>query len=127
MRVYYAHAMVLYGTDYEQAEAEIIKTSLPGWEVVDPGDYEGNPEKDEQGMKYCFNLIDGCDALAFSKLMGVITSGVGLEVNYALSRYKPVYCIDGFGLKRVTKRVSYLTREATLRHYNFWRGTTGRR
>jgi hypothetical protein len=127
MRVYYAHAMVLYGTDLEKAEAEIIKARLPGYEVVDPGESEGNPEKDEQGMRYCFKLIDGCDALAFSRLMGKITSGVGLEIDYALSRYKSVYSIEGNGLSRVTRRVSYLTREATLKHYDFWRSTTGRK
>ena len=119
--------MVLYGTEIEKAEAEIIRARLPGYELVDPGEYEGNPEKSEQGMQYCFKLIDGCDALAFSRLLGKITSGVGLEVNYALSRYKPVYHIDRTGLIRVMKRVNYLSREDTLKHYDFWRSVTGRR
>jgi len=127
MRLYYAHAMVLYGTEIEKAETEIIRTRLPGCELVDPGEYEGNPEKSEQGMQYCFKLIDGCDALAFSKLLGKITSGVGLEANYALSKYMPVYFIDGNSLSRITKRVSYLTREDTWKHYDFWRSVTGRR
>jgi hypothetical protein len=127
LRVYYAHAMVLYGTDIEKAEVEIIRAHLPGYELVDPGEYEGNQEKSEQAMKYCFKLIDGCDALAFSKLLGKITSGVGLEANYALSNYKPVYFIDGNRLSRITRRVSYLTREDTWKHYDFWRSVTGRR
>lgn len=50
MRVYYAHAMVLYGTEIEKAEMEIIRTHLSGYELVDPGEYEGNPEKSEQAM-----------------------------------------------------------------------------
>ena len=125
-RVYYAHAMVLYGTDVEKVEAQVIKGQLQGYELVDPGDYEGNSEKSRQGMEYCFKLIDGCHALAFSRLLGKITAGVGLEVNYALSKYKPVYSIEGDKLTRVTREVNYLTREATLRHYEFWRRVTGR-
>lgn len=119
--------MVLYGTEIEEAEAGIIRARLPGYELVDPGEHESNPEKSEQAMQYCFKLIDGCDALAFSRLLGKITSGVGLEVNYALSRYKPVYHIDGNRLIRVMKRVNYLSREDALKHYDFWRSVTGRR
>ena len=118
--------MVLYGTELEKAEAGIIRASLPDYEIVDPGAYEDNPEKNAQAMQYCFGLIDGCDSLAFSRLLGKITSGVGLEVNYALSEYKPVYEIEGNRLSRVTRRVAYLTREETWKHYDFWRSVTGR-
>ncbi len=118
--------MVLYGTDIEKAETDLIKKNFSKAELVDPGVYENHPEKFNQGLKYCFGLIDGCDALVFSKLLGKVTAGVGREVNYTLSKRIPVYKLDSGVIKRINKPVKYLSREATLRHYDFWRKVTGR-
>ncbi len=126
MRVYYAHAMCTYGTDIEQEEIKLIKAHLPNSDIINPEAHEGNPEKSLQGMKYCFRLIDGCDVLVFSKLLQKITAGVGLEVNFALSKKIPVYLLQNAGLKRVEKPVRYLSREDTMRHYKYWRSITGR-
>jgi hypothetical protein len=58
--------------------------------------------------------------------MDKVTAGVGLEVNYALSKGIPVYELRNAKLERTTRTVRYLSREETLRHYDFWRQVTGR-
>ncbi len=126
MRLYYAHAMCLYGTDLEKEEVESILKGFPNHEIVDPGEHDGNPEKSRAGMKYCFNLIDGCDALVFSRLLGKVTAGVGLEISHALSKGIPVHELRNGEFKPIHRPVAYLSRDETIRHYEFWARVTGR-
>lgn len=126
MQVYYAHAMCIYGTDYEKEEIALIAKHLPNYEIVDPGSFQTNTEKSREGMQYCFRIIDNCHALAFSRLLNKVTAGVGLEVQYALSKAIPVYELQNGQLERTTRPVKSLSREDTLKHYDFWRRVTGR-
>lgn len=125
MQLYYAHAMCIYGTDYEK-EVGLIRKHFPDYQIVDPGSFQTNVEKSREGMKYCFGIIDGCHALVFSRLLGKVTAGVGLEVNYAISRPIPVYELQGGRIESVSRPVKFLSREDTLKHYSFWRSVTGR-
>ena len=84
MKIYYAHAMCIYGTDDEKEEILKIKNLFPDHAIVDPGTYASNPDKREEGMEYCKKLVFGCDKLVFTRLLGKITSGVELEINHAL-------------------------------------------
>ena len=126
LKLYYAHAMCIYGTELEEEERKQIAEKFPGYEIVDPGEYEGNPEKSRNGMKYCFGLIKDCNALVFSKLLSKVTAGVGLEVTFALSKGIPVFELGSNGFRLVKKPVPYLSRDETITHYEFWRRVTGR-
>ncbi len=125
-RLYYVHAMCIYGTEIEKEEINLLKKFFPKHELIDPGLHEGNVEKSLKGMKYCYELIDRCDDLAFTRLLGKITSGVGLEINHALRKGIPVYRLEDNKLERVSKNVKSLSREDTIRLYEFWRNITCR-
>ena len=42
-------------------------------------------------MDFWHKLIDECDIVCFSRLLEVVTSGVGDEVNYTIEKKKKVY------------------------------------
>jgi hypothetical protein len=127
MRVYYAHAMCIYGHPVERAERRQIKRRFPKCKIIDPGEYEGNLEKKVRGMQYCFELISNCDLLVFSRLYKQITSGVGLEISYALSKGIRVYELCGKRLKEIKRPRSCLSRQSTVQLYRIWRINEWRR
>jgi hypothetical protein len=109
--------MITYGTPGERAEKRLIKAKFTKCEIIDPGKYEDSKEKQRRGMKYCLQLVLGCDALVFSKWHNTITAGVGKEINYALRKGIPVYELRGRRLSSVHKRVAYLPRSETRQLY----------
>ena len=112
--------MCLYGTAIEKAELLAIAAYLPGYEIVNPGKLQSTDRNG--GMQYWFSLVDGCDALVFSRLLNRVTAGVGLEVNHALARPIPVHeLLHQDRMVGVAKPVQFLTREETLKHFEFWR------
>jgi hypothetical protein len=115
--------MCLYGTAFEKAELLAIASHLPDCEVVNPGTLQNNQSKSD-GMAYWFRLIDFCDALVFSRLLNRITSGVGLEVNHALARPIPVHELSHGKMMSVSNPVQFMTREETLKQFEFWRMVT---
>jgi hypothetical protein len=119
--LYYAHAMCLYGTEAESTEVSAITRCLPYYEIVDPSTLQSHADKSDDGMRYFFKVIDRCDALVFSRLLGEITAGVGLEVNHALTRLIPVYELDDGKTSRITRPVEFLSRDETLKQYALWR------
>ena len=121
MKIYYAHAMCIYGTDDEIEEINHIKSTFPDHSIVDPGTYASNPEKRRDGMSYCKKLVSECDALVFSKLLGKITAGVGIEINHALSEGKEVFELKDGRVKQVKKPVKYISRQDTIVLYGKYR------
>jgi len=117
MKVYYSHAIPLYGTKLEKREKQQILNNLPMAEIIDPGSYQDNLEKMRGGMEYCFRLIEKCNALVFTRFLGKITAGVGQEVNYALEARMPVHELRNRKLTKVVKSVNYLSRDETVRLY----------
>jgi hypothetical protein len=117
MRVYYSHAMKVYGTKEETVHRAIITDHFPGSTLVDPGTMQSNPEKARRGMEYCLELVDTCDSLVFVRYMEVITAGVGKEVNHALSRGKPVFELERTTIRPIKEPVDYLSREQTVALY----------
>lgn len=117
MRVYYSHAMPLYGTQTERLHKVIIESHFPGCVVVDPGTYQTNPEKARRGMEYCLELVDGCHSLVFSRYMNYVTAGVGVEVNHAISSKKPVFELAKRSFNEVLGPVKHLSREETVLLY----------
>jgi hypothetical protein len=123
--VYYAHAMCMYGTEVEADEIAAITKHLPFYDIVDPSALQTKADKSDDGMRYFFRVIDYCDALVFSRLLGNITSGVGLEVNHALTRHLTVYELVNGKIVKTTTPVKFLSREETLKKYALWRTTVG--
>jgi hypothetical protein len=126
--LYYAHSMCLYGTEVERAEVAAITRWLPYYCVVDPSTLQCHADKEDGdgGMRYFLRVIDRCDALIFSRLLGKVTAGVGLEVNHALTRRIPVYELGDGKVSQVAARVEFLSREETLAQYTLWRNSPGR-
>jgi len=119
-RNYHAHAICTYGRLTEMQEQAIIRQIFPDHEIVDPGLYEENEEKQLGGMDYCMKLVESCDALAFSRILGKVTSGVGQEVEHALALGRPVYEIIGLGVRQVFEPPRYVSREETRKLYDEW-------
>lgn len=117
MRVYYSHAMPLYGTQKEKLEKILITNYFPGCDIVDPGTYQSNVEKARRGMDYCLELVDQCESVVFSRYENFITAGVGKEVNHALSKAKLVYELKKGVLSQVGEPVEYLDRDETRMLY----------
>lgn len=72
MRIYYSHAMPLYGTPEENLQKQQISKNIPKAVIVDPGSYQDNPEKRSGGMMYCLELVEKCNGLVFTRLLDKI-------------------------------------------------------
>ena len=118
--------MCLCGTEVESAEVAAIKRRLPYYCVVDPSTLQGHADGGDDSMRYFLRVIDRCDALVFSRLLGKITAGVGLEVNYALTRRIPVYELGDGEISKIAMRVEFLSREETLSQYTLWHNSRSR-
>lgn len=87
----------------ESQELAAIRRRFKGG-VVNPAKYDDHPEKQRDTLGFCLRLIEGCDVVVFSRLLGKITAGVGREINHALKLKKPstsfatVSCPDRLGL-----------------------------
>ncbi len=114
MKLYYAHPMPFYGTKHESNEKQQILKNFPQAEIIDPGTFQSNPEKRRLGMEFCFKLISKCKILVFSKFRGKITSGVGIEINFAISKGIEVFELNVKKLKKVKKPVDYLSISETI-------------
>jgi hypothetical protein len=119
--LYYAHAMCIYGTFAERFELKRIRSGFRRVRIVNPAKYDGHPEKLEDTIGFCLRLVEKCDAVVFSRLLGKVTAGVGKEVNHALRLGRPVFELVGGQLKRRKNRVKYVSRAATIRLYERWR------
>jgi hypothetical protein len=119
-KAYYAHAMCLYGHLVERQEVATIRRRIKGAHIVNPAKYEGHPEKQRDKMAFCLRLVEECDVVVFSKLLGKITAGVGKEINYALRLKRPVYEICGGKLVRQVRPVNYLSVAHTISQYWRW-------
>ncbi len=89
-------------------------------EIVDPGSYEENEEKLLLGMDYCMKLVESCDAIAFSRIRGKVTAGVGKEVEHALALGKPAYELVDDAVRQVLEPPSYVSREESRKLYDQW-------
>ncbi len=117
MSLYYAHAMPIYQTSEEKNQLIKISRRFADETIVNPAKYSNHPEKRRDTMAFCYKLIDGCEFLVFSRWRGMITSGVGQEVNYALKCGKKVFELVKGKFVQINKPVSHLSFEETLRLY----------
>ena len=89
--------------------------------MVNPARYDGHPEKLRNTVGFCLRLVEKCDAVVFTRLMGRVTAGVGKEVNYAIRIGRPAVELVGSRIKRRKSRIKYISRAATIRLYTRWR------
>jgi hypothetical protein len=120
-KVYYAHAMCTYGEMDEWRELKHIRRELSRILIVNPAEYDGHPLKQTDTVGFCLGLVEGCDVVVFTRLMGKITAGVGKEVNYALKIGKPVFELANGKLIPRARKVVYITRRATINLYQKYR------
>jgi len=114
MKVYYAHAICLYGTEQEKKEIVLIREKLKDAEIINPVNYQSN------SMDFYLRLVDKCHIVVFSCLLGKVTAGVGKEVNYALKKGKDVYVLNGVSLIPIKSPVKYISRQSTRELYRKW-------
>lgn len=72
-------------------------------------------------MSYFLRVVGFCHILVFSRLLGEVTAGVGLEVNHALSLQRPVYELTCDEVNRITDPITPLTRNKTVELFARWR------
>ncbi len=107
MRVFYSHPMKLYGSDAERRDIALIEKRFVGYDVVDPSAYQSETEPGRE-TEYYLRILDTCDCLVFSRHFGNVTQGVKPEVEYALSKGKPVYELRDGRFIAVTRPVANL-------------------
>jgi hypothetical protein len=120
-RVYYAHAMCLYGELDEWRELKHIRRELSLISIVNPAKYDGHPLKRKDTVGFCLRLVEGCDVVVFTRLLGKIAAGVGKEVNHALKLGKPVFELSNGRLISRARKVTFVSRRATINLYRKYR------
>ena len=88
--------------ELEQSKAAVVSS------FVNTANYDDDPEKWRDTVGYCLRLIERCDVIVFSRLLGKITAGVGKEINHALKPKKPVYELYDRKMLRRIRPVRYL-------------------
>lgn len=124
MKIYYAHAICIYGTDDEKKELKHITSNFPDHHILNPG-LCSDPEKKDT-MDYYKALVSSCDILVFTRLLGKITSGVGIEINHALAENKTVFELNNGKVKQVKKPVKPISRKDTVSLYGKYQTKNGR-
>lgn len=121
MKVYYAHAICLFKSEQEQAELASIRAEFKDAEIINPDDQKYMWQKAKDHMGFLMTLVDQSDVLVYSRLLGEITQGVGLEINHALENGKAVFELNNGVFISVTSHVTMISREATrLLFHKFW-------
>src|SRR5258708_23069479 len=112
--IYYAHAMCLYGRSDERQQLTRIRKQFRRLKIVNPANYDDHPLKQADTVGFCLKLVEGCDLVVFSRLLGKITAGVGKEVNHALKIGKPVFELSPAKMVRRTRKLAYVSRRDTI-------------
>ncbi len=104
MKIYYAHAKLIYGKPQETRDISTLK--VLGFDVLNPNEEQYqhgcvlHPEYETNPMRYWEELMESCDAVAFRALPGgSIAKGVGTEVKRALELGMPVIELPSFCLR----------------------------
>jgi hypothetical protein len=88
-KVYYAHAISLYGTQQEQRDVATLEAL--GFEVINPNSVECQQGYAVQGMAYFARFAKECDLIAFRGLPdGDIPAGIAFEIKSFRDLNKPV-------------------------------------
>jgi hypothetical protein len=121
LQIWFAHAMCTYNRPSEAKELKQIASHFRKAVVVNPADYDDDPEKQNDLKNFCKRLVSSCDIVVFSRLLGKITAGVGIEINHALRNGIPVYDLADGQFLPVTNPVRYLNKDQTKQTYLQWK------
>jgi hypothetical protein len=81
MRVYYAHPRLLYGTEQEVKDLELLARLFPTHEIINPNQPEHIEQGKTKGLEYFLDLSKTCDILVFRAIGGgMITHGTFMEL-----------------------------------------------
>ena len=131
-RVFYSHSMMMYGTQAETIEKELIRQRFNDFTIISPKVYEGNLEKERDAMTKAYEgnlekkldemefykmIVSGCQMLVYSKWKGEVTSGVLLEVNHAIDMGIPVFELVGKEFIPQKGHIEGLSYEETTKRY----------
>ncbi len=109
---------MMYGTQAEQAEEELIRQRFRGFDLINPKIFEGNPEKKRDVMAFCKRIVDTCQTLVYTKWKGGVTSGVLDEVNHAMDVSIPVFELAGKEFIQRIKHIDGLSYAETTKRYD---------
>jgi len=131
-RVFYSHSMMVYGTDDEQVEKELIREEFSDFAIVSPKFYEGDVEKMQEDMdrllvgndgknveemEFYKMIVSSCQMLVYSEWKNEVPSGVAIEVNHAIDIGIPVFELDGDEFTSQKVHVDGLSYEETVKLY----------
>jgi hypothetical protein len=131
-RVFYSHSVMVYDTDDEQVQKELIRKAFSDFGIVSPKFYQGDDEKMQDDMDRLFEGNDGknveeiefykmivssCQMLVYSKWKNEVPGGVAIEVNHALDVGIPVFELDGDKFIPQKVHVDGLSYEETVKLY----------
>ena len=104
MLVYYAHSMLIYNTEKEREEIDLIRNY--DTTIINPNGWIQNSVNEIDIMEQCFLFIKQTDMTIFSTLKdGVIGKGVYSEIEKALYYDKPVFYLRQNGdMKRFLEK-----------------------
>lgn len=90
MKIYFAHSVSEYGTEFEAAVVKALKSD---WlEVENPNAPHHQEGYRQHGMAYFEGVIAQCDALAYLRFPdGAIGAGVAKEIASAANDGRPVF------------------------------------
>ena len=77
-KLYFAHSKLIYDTDLEKQQLELIEQKFPKYEIISP-----NVNIVFSGMIGCFQIIEDCQLLIFSTIDNFIGKGVHSEIEFA--------------------------------------------
>jgi hypothetical protein len=114
LKVYYAHSICLYGSENEARQLIRIMLKFKGAKIINPALHPN------ESMDYYLGLVENCNIVVFSNLLGKITSGVGKEVNHALQKGIEVYELNEEKFYPIKFPVKYISRQSTVDLYEQW-------
>jgi hypothetical protein len=131
-RVFYSHSMMIYGSDDEKSDKELIRLAFSEFGIVSPKFYEGKDKKMQgdmnsivemkrgenvEEMEFYKKVVSSCQMLVYSKWNKEIPSGVAIEVNHAIDIGIPVFELVGNEFKPQKFHVNGLDYQQTVKLY----------
>lgn len=118
MKIYFAHPMSHYGTEYEKMCLENIQNVFPKAEIVNPSDehhVETYKSWKKHGMRYWKQLVAGCDAIVFATYKdGEVGMGVYTEIMEMVEYNGFIFEVDHLGVGVVSLDTVYNIRPLSI-------------
>lgn len=99
MKIYFAHPVSHYNTDYESACIRILQQVWPEAEILNPNSDLHTENYRKGGMNYFKALVSECDMLAFSTFNdGEVGMGVFTEIMAMCDKNGRVFQVSDEGI-----------------------------